>query len=678
MAVAAIFLSFATQVVNIGIGGSVQKADDLTSVRSAEIQIEQVRYDGENITGTVQNTGKTTLQNITATAVGNPINQTNITQRLPPRDITRFQITDVDNATQIQTTSQNPTATDNQEITEQTTTTQVQQLAPPNNGDGGNNVEDITIVETSMQGLPEASGMSQTADVWENSFQSADDSIYIEAPYIENDSEQEFRQIYHAINDSVRNDGVELRIITKDFDSDLNYLVEPENAKLIESSAIETHGKYWIVDKDEAFVGSANWASSAVLTNRELGIFTDNDKVAKTYTKAFSQGYDELGGEPVGGKITEFSNLNPIGSGEQTQGFDNHISSLTSLIESSESELDIFVYQIDDEYWVEELENSIVSAAGNEVDVDILVDGREFAHTGLDNLTRIAENNANIDAKGIENAPHFAHQKNVIVDGERYYIGSANFRTTSMFENRELGATINDQATAQTLESSFNDYYTSDFAVSLTETGFTNLVANPSFEDGNGFNALDWSQADTFGTFEDAAERNSDVSFDGEFSVEQVDLTGSYGRSITSNTVPVAEGREYEFGAYYFLEQTSANPSDATHFVQVNWLDENGDEIASDPGSGTAFEQFDSWTEVSHTREAPSGAAFAQLQIRSRESVNENAHVHWDQAFIKGPNGENSDAFFITQEGIVKCPSTRRHVCTKRKNIHSRRQPKRR
>ena len=638
VAIAGLLVPFGSDIINTVGRGSESQADDLSTASAKGLEITEVRYDGSNLSGSFQNTGSGELTNFSVVVEGDTVKQTTVSTTLGAKEVETYYVDGVQGAEQVRVTAVNVPVNDEEPVTggDQTETSQVNTYENANEDNGGSNV-DISIVETSMQGIAQESDMLNTVDVWESSFQSANQSIYIGAPYMENDSEQEFRQVYHAINDSVRNDGVELKIITKDFDSDLNYLVEPENAELKESSALETHGKYWIVDKDEIYVGSANWASSALLTNRELGIFTDNDRVAKTYTKAFSQSYDELGGEPVGGKIAEFNNLNPIASGEQTQGFDNHVSSLTSLIESSESELDIFVYQIDDEYWVGELENSIVGAAENGVDVDILVDGREFAHTGLDNLTRIAENNDNIDARGIENAPHFAHQKNVIVDGERYYIGSANFRTTSMFENRELGAIVNDQATAQTLQSSFNDYYTSDFAVSLTKTSFANLVANPSFEDGNSFNASNWSQADTFGTFEGAAERNNDVSFDSQFSVEQVDLTSSYGRAITSDPVPVAESREYEFGAYYFLEQTNANPSDATHFVQVNWLDENGNEITSDPASGTAFEQFESWTEINRTREAPSGAALAELQIRSRESVNENAHVHWDQAFIIGP-----------------------------------------
>jgi surface protein len=163
MAIAAIFASFSTQTINTGTQGTVEKADDLTNIRSAEIRIEEVRYDGGNITGTVQNTGETTLQNVTATAVGNPINQTNITNELPPRDITRFQIADVDNATQIQTTSQNPAATDTAQIQEQTTTTQVQQLDPANNngnGDGGGNNGPTGAFFTTSEGIVKCPGIT--------------------------------------------------------------------------------------------------------------------------------------------------------------------------------------------------------------------------------------------------------------------------------------------------------------------------------------------------------------------------------------------------------------------------------------------------------------------------------------------------------------------------------------
>lgn len=498
-------------------------------------------------------------------------------------------------------------------------------------------VKDIEIVETSMQGIPEDSDMKLAQNVWENSFDSANESIHIEAPYLKNDSEQEFRSIYSAINDSVRNEGVKLKIITKDFDSDLDYLIEPQNAELIETSALDTHAKYWVVDKDEVFFGSQNWASTALLTNHEQGLFTDNDKVAKTYSKLFSQGWADIGGEPVGGKISEFSNFNPIASGEQTENFDNHIDSIKSLIESSDNEVDIFVYEMDDQYWVNELENSAVNTANNGIDVDIMVEGRSFSHTGLDNLTRIAENNANIEAQGVENAPHFAHQKNVIVDKDKYYIGSANFRTTSMYENREAGAIVSDENTAEILDTSFEDYWTSDYAVNLTKDSFSNKLANPSFEIGNGYNATNWTQDTYYGTYEDAVERNSLISKNQSYSIRQVDITGSYGRFINSKSVPVDEGREYSFGAYYYLNQTTANPDDYTHYVQIKWLDGSKNELTSDPGSGSNFQKFESWEKVNYTREAPENSEYAKLSIRSRDDVGKTTDVYWDQAFIRGP-----------------------------------------
>lgn len=143
--------------------------------------------------------------------------------------------------------------------------------------------------------------MNQTAQVWKDQLSKADQSIYIETPYLSDSNNGELEEVYDIINNSVRTEGVKLKILTTDLDNNLDSLVAPNNAELIETSSLNTHNKYFVIDKEEVFVGSQNWAQTAVETNHELGFYTKNESIAKTYTKLFNDGWESAGGTTMGG-----------------------------------------------------------------------------------------------------------------------------------------------------------------------------------------------------------------------------------------------------------------------------------------------------------------------------------------------------------------------------------------
>jgi hypothetical protein len=172
--------------------------------------------------------------------------------------------------------------------------------------------------------------------------------------------------------------------------------------------------------------------------------------------------------------------------------------------------------------------------------------------------------------------------------------------------------------------------------VDLSAFEIGNLLANPSFERGTGLNATDWEQATTYGTVEDAVERSTARSLQGEHSMKQVDINAGYSREFKSTEgVSVTPGKTYEFGGSYYLEGTTDTPSEYRYSLRIVWLDAEGDEIDQEPFFGETFAAFGEWTDVRLTAEAPANATTAHLRVRSKYEGSESTTVYWDAMFLE-------------------------------------------
>jgi hypothetical protein len=359
------------------------------------------------------------------------------------------------------------------------------------------------------------------------------------------------------------------------------------------------------------------------------------------------------------GAYNEYDSFKPVASGPETTGFKGHLDTYTSMIESADEKVEIFMYQMDDDYWVQEIEDSINQVTSQGTNVDILVDSRSFTSSGLQNLKNLSESNNRVEAKGIENAPHFSHQKNIIIDNETFYIGSANLRTTSIFNNREAGAEINNSAKAIDLSKSFHKYWNSIYSINLTkDLRREQLLKNPLFESGSIPNATNWNQETTYGTLDGSVEKTNELSFNNSFSMVQRDLTGSYNRKFTSDPFSVNGRENYNFGGYYHLNSTANQPENYTYNLKITWYNSSGDVIGEDPFFGDQFSVFDSWQLVNYTYEAPLRAEYADLTVRSKtEGGAASTDVYWDQMFVEGPEGNSLNPSITTNISEATKPS---------------------
>ncbi len=165
------------------------------------------------------------------------------------------------------------------------------------------------------------------------------------------------------------------------------------------------------------------------------------------------------------------------------------------------------------------------------------------------------------------------------------------------------------------------------------EIAANTLVLNPTLSAGSGFNATFWEQETRFGNLNESVERSSNRALIGDYSMRQVDINTGYSREFISDPVDVSAGAKYEFGGSYYLEATSDEPGDYRRAVRITWLDDGGNPIHTD-SSFADYQNFDEWTEVRLTEDAPSGAEQARIKIESKKDGADN-DVYWDDLFLE-------------------------------------------
>ncbi len=160
----------------------------------------------------------------------------------------------------------------------------------------------------------------------------------------------------------------------------------------------------------------------------------------------------------------------------------------------------------------------------------------------------------------------------------------------------------------------------------------------PSAQEFTGGGSKNLADGWTFGKYatESEIEQTDERSLSGDYSMKFSDLTQSYsGREILSEPVDVTSGKEYNFGASYYLTKFSDNPAEDDQFLEIIWLDSSGSEISTDPSQGSNFSVSGEWREFSESKNAPLGAVAAKLEISAKEGNTQDPDVHWDEAFIE-------------------------------------------
>ena len=252
------------------------------------------------------------------------------------------------------------------------------------------------------------------------------------------------------------------------------------------SSFTFTHAKFWIVDTQETYVYSGNWAPSSIpespaaRTNREMGllfndasiaayyegVFTDDGLISTPYSTIVNPG-DLQSPETSGTYEHPFSPSTFVGYAEVTPIFspDNSYDLLSSLIQSATTSIDLELQYMKFDC---DVLDDVIDAALRGVSVRVLIPEPGVAN---ENVTEVLINNG-AQVKFFKGLGH-NHNKYVSVDGETVQVSSINWSNNSFENNREAGAVVKSANVAAYFKTVF-DY---DWANAESPVGFAAPVA---------------------------------------------------------------------------------------------------------------------------------------------------------------------------------------------------------
>ncbi len=196
-----------------------------------------------------------------------------------------------------------------------------------------------------------------------------------------------------------------------------------------------THEKGVIIDGTSAWIMTMNATESSPTSNREyLALDTDAADVAEIEA-IFEHDY---------------ANQGYHASGKLVVSPDDSRAELTTLIGMAKSTIDIECEELTDTGIV----SALATAAGHGVTVHIVVaDSTTPSATALTTL-KGAGVKLNVFSK------YYVHAKSMVVDGKYAYVGSVNYTSGSIGNNREVGIITGTASEVQKVESTT----TSDFA----------------------------------------------------------------------------------------------------------------------------------------------------------------------------------------------------------------------
>ncbi|CAN5752765.1 hypothetical protein BH23CHL5_BH23CHL5_09060 [soil metagenome] len=202
-----------------------------------------------------------------------------------------------------------------------------------------------------------------------------------------------------------------------------------------------SHVKMAIFDDSVALIMNLNVTESAFASNRDFAILSDDVEVVASALEIFEA--DWLGQKPP--------DTTPP-AGPLVVSPHNSRTALLSLIESATLTLDLYSEFITDP----EIIDSLIAAAQRGVLVRLVMSEASEESLASEEPGSLARNGVIVR---IVNAPYI-HAKAIIADGNALFIGSQNFTSNSLDNNREVGLIVNDPAAIARVSRAFETDFT--------------------------------------------------------------------------------------------------------------------------------------------------------------------------------------------------------------------------
>ncbi len=200
-----------------------------------------------------------------------------------------------------------------------------------------------------------------------------------------------------------------------------------------------THQKTITVDGAESFISTGNLDTKYYSTSRDYGVFDTDANDVNAIEAVFAADFAKTSITPGDGDDLVWS---PTDSRSQ----------LDQLINSATKTLDVEQEEFSDPTLV----GDVVAAAQRGVTVRVVAEDENGSYDS--ELNQVTSAGGSVTTY-TSSTGYYIHAKAIIVDGSKIFLGSENFSTNSLTNNRELGLIISDSAVLSGVEQAF----TADF-----------------------------------------------------------------------------------------------------------------------------------------------------------------------------------------------------------------------
>lgn len=195
-----------------------------------------------------------------------------------------------------------------------------------------------------------------------------------------------------------------------------------------------THQKTMVIDRTEAAIMTFNFTPQYYASSRDFGIIDRDLADVSAIEKTFAADWNDAGAmdAPPGSHLV----WSPGSEG-----------AMLSLIASAKKSLKIYNEEMADA----PVTRALAAAAARGVDVEIVMTYQSSWKRAFQEIAR-AGGHVEVFAR---NAARYIHAKMILVDGTTAFIGSENFSSGSLYDNRELGIVLTDPAIIASLARTF-------------------------------------------------------------------------------------------------------------------------------------------------------------------------------------------------------------------------------
>lgn len=269
------------------------------------------------------------------------------------------------------------------------------------------------------------------------------------------------------------------------------------------------HAKYFVVDKEEVFIGSQNFDWRSLEHIQELGVRVVQPEVARAVNDVFALDWAFAGGEKLVPASLAPQGYNfpvHLGSGESglelTPVFSPQsmlpdaklweLSKIADLIDSARASVRVQVMSYRtlarDKTYFDTLEAALRRAAARGVKVELLcADWSKRAGTieGLQSLEPLENVEVRLTtipqwSGGYIPFARVSHAKYVVVDAQRAWIGTSNWERDYFTNSRNLGVIVEGKQVGSQLDSFFASTWNSAYAARVDPAA---KYAAPKFDD---------------------------------------------------------------------------------------------------------------------------------------------------------------------------------------------------